>query len=311
MIMENYCLLTGGRCSHYPITVRLNQFFISEPYDEERVEREKAIKKAIEGFPYIIADNKVMNIALTCKICQQIQSSQFGIADITGCNKNVLIELGMLYGFKKPTIISLKESETTEINIPSNIRGIEQIRYENFEKLAEGIKEATSTLFELRKKMTEYILDMKPMLELQISDIELEVQTRHLVEVRMKGQIVDSKIIGNVALLIVDKGTKHGMRKGMIFEVYRCDKVANGNYLEENVGLIVITHVQEKISQCQPVKIEPDIAFWKDASTGIFPRNIVRPYLRKAYEPMTTEQLGGLLSKIKILHEYMFFGRTD
>jgi len=113
---SNFCLLTGGECPHYPISVIPNSFFLAEPYDSERIEREDAIKKALKGFELQIADEHAMNIAITCKICQQIQKSQYGIVDITNLNENVLIELGMLYGFKKPVLILVKSIKNIYLN---------------------------------------------------------------------------------------------------------------------------------------------------------------------------------------------------
>ncbi|MFH1328778.1 MAG: hypothetical protein ABIH76_08075, partial [Candidatus Bathyarchaeota archaeon] len=123
-LFENYCLLTGGNCPFFSVEIK-NDFFISEPYDAERQQRESAIQGALQGFSYIIADKDVMNIALTCKVCQEIQSSQFGIVDITNFNYNVLIELGMLYGYNKPVVIIVKKDFNLQYEIPSNIIGIE------------------------------------------------------------------------------------------------------------------------------------------------------------------------------------------
>lgn len=120
-LQGNYCLLTGGRCAHSPVNLIPNSFFLAEPYDEERSKREDAIKKVLAGCELQIADEDAMNIALTCKICKQIQSCQFGIVDITGFNRNVLIELGMLYGFNKPVILLIKNSVDVKIDIPTNI----------------------------------------------------------------------------------------------------------------------------------------------------------------------------------------------
>lgn len=311
MLSLTHCLLTGGRCVHLPISTDLNSFFVSEPYDEKRQQRELAIKKALEGFNYIISDHKIMNIALTCKICRQIQSSEFGIVDISGCNPNVLIELGMLYGFSKPTIILLKKSEHPEFDVPSNIKGIEQIRYTDFDEITEKIKKAVNTFFELRTKTDEYIIDMRPMLQHLILELELEIETRELVETGLKSQIIDFKTLGNVGVVILDKGTRNGVKTGMTFEVYRSDKIAMGNYLEENVGLIIVTFAQEKIAQCQPLYIDPDLQFWKDVSSNTFAKNIVKPHPSKTYKDISIEQVETILSKAKILHEYMYSGRVS
>ncbi|GAG91171.1 unnamed protein product, partial [marine sediment metagenome] len=68
-----HCMLTGGTCPH-DIIIKSNSFFIAEPYDKNREPREQAIIEAITGFPYYIADKDIMNIAITCKVCREIQS---------------------------------------------------------------------------------------------------------------------------------------------------------------------------------------------------------------------------------------------
>ena len=309
-LIENYCLLTGGRCSHYPINIEPNLFFISEPYDKERKAREKAMKEAIKGYPHIIADHKAMNIALTCKICQQIQSAQFGIVDVTSLNENVLIELGMLYGFFKPVVILVKHSEGTKINIPSNIIGIEQVRYKDFKDLTKKLRNILTSLFELWKKKAEYLINLRPILEAQIVQLELAIETKNLLDTKFEGTILDFKIVDNIAIAIVNKGTGQGVRKGMFFKVYRSDKKVKGVYLEEDVGLLVVKHPQEKISQCQPVSIDPNNPFWRDAfARTSHPRNIVKPYLVEPYERMTINEMKDMLSKLKILQRGIHFGR--
>ncbi len=310
-MIENYCLLTGGSCPHYPINIEPSSFFISEPYDKERKRRERAIKKSIKGYPHIIADHKAMNIALTCKICQQIQSAQFGIVDVTGFNEDVLIELGMLYGFNKPVVILVKHSEKTEVKIPSNIIGIEQVRYKDFNDLTKKLGNLLTSLFELWKKKGEYLVNLKPLLEAQIDQLELAIETKSLLDSKFEGTILDFKIIDNITIAIVDRGTSHNIRKGMLFKVYRCDKKVKGVYLEEDMGLLIVRHPQEKICQCQPIPIDPRNAFWRDAfARSSHPRNIIRPYLVEQHERMTTDEMEDMVSKLKIVHRgYIYLGR--
>lgn len=268
------------------------------------------MKEAIKGYPHIIADHKAMNIALTCKICQQIQSAQFGIVDVTSLNENVLIELGMLYGFFKPVVILVKHSEGTKINIPSNIIGIEQVRYKDFKDLTKKLRNILTSLFELWKKKAEYLINLRPILEAQIVQLELAIETKNLLDTKFEGTILDFKIVDNIAIAIVNKGTGQGVRKGMFFKVYRSDKKVKGVYLEEDVGLLVVKHPQEKISQCQPVSIDPNNPFWRDAfARTSHPRNIVKPYLVEPYERMTINEMKDMLSKLKILQRGIHFGR--
>lgn len=310
MSLQSYCLLTGGRCSHTPIVIDINKFFISEPYDEKRDERDKSIINSLGGFPYEIADHKVMNIALTCKICQQIQSSAFGIVDISNRNPNVLIELGMLYGFGKPTIIILEKDAYPEFDVPSNVKGIEQVRYENFEDLTEKLQQCIVTLLKLRNEIVENIIDFEPILDGLISEIETEIKTRKLLNSGFKSQIIDFKTLENLHVLIIDKGFMHGTKEKMILKVFRADKIVHGNYLEEDVGLIIVTFSQEKISQCNVFKIDIEKNFWKDLYLNNIPRNFVKPLPKEIFKKCSMEHLEDLLGKAKILLNYINFGRT-
>jgi hypothetical protein len=302
-LAENYCLLTGASCSHYPISIGPNTFFISEPYDKERKKREKSITKAIKGCRYIIADHKAMNIALTCKICQQIQSSQFGIVDITGANDNVLIELGMLYGFNKPVVIMVKRSEKTKIEIPSNIIGIEQVRYKDFQDLARQLRSVIASLFDLWKKRRDYLIDLRPVVESQIMQLELAVEAKQLLSNNFEGAIIGLKYIDSLAVIIVDKGTEHGMKKGMFLKVHSRDPKVGDTYLEEEVGLLEVNYPQDKISQCQTLSIDWNKMFWKELFEEHPPSsNVVRPYIGEELAKMTADEIQGCLSKLKILH---------
>jgi len=297
-----YCLLTGRRCSHYPVNIVPNSFFIAEPYDAERSNREDAIKKALLGYPVTIADQNAMNIAITCKICYEIQSTQYGIVDITGLNENVLIELGMLYGFNKPVVILMKEDQRPHIRIPSNIIGIEQVRYKDFVELTTKLKNVLKKLFELWRKKGEYIISLKPMLEAYITELELAIETKKLIQATLETRIIDFKMIGNRAFAILDKGEINGIKRGILLKVYRCDQMVGEEYLEEDVGLVLVSHTQKNISQAIPIPHDPSNDFWKNAfNRTMHPRNIVRPYLPDHYEKMSEEDLKETASIFKIM----------
>jgi hypothetical protein len=287
-----YCLVTGGRCAHFPVNLIPNSFFVAEPYDSDQKDREKAIRKSLSGFKVIIAEEDVMNIALTCKICHEIQSAQFGIVDITGFNENVLIELGMLYGFNKPVVILVKDTEKIKIEIPSNIIGIEQIRYKDFNELSSKLENVLEKLLTVWKKKGEFILSLKPMLKIYLSQLELAVQTKALIEKGVECEIVASSKMGEHGFIVINKGHSHNIKKNMIFDVYRCDKMLGTDYLEEKIGKLWVFHVQPKLSQALPISHNPKDNFWKDAfDKKTFQRNIVRPFLQDEYLRMSEDEL--------------------
>jgi len=304
-----YCLLSGGRCSHYPVSIIPNSFFIAEPYDAERISRENAIKKALRGYPVTIADENAMNIAITCKICHEIQSTQFGIVDITGLNENVLIELGMLYGFNKPVVILVKDNQKTQIEIPSNVIGIEQVRYKDYPELTTKLENVLKKLFELWRKKGEYIISLIPMLEAYVTQLELAIETKKLIQAKLESRIISFKMIGNQAFAIIDKGEDEGIKRKMFLKVFRCDQKVGEEYLEEEVGLVLVSYTQKKISHTIPIPYDPRNDFWKNAfNRTTHPRNIARFYLPDHYEKLSEEDLKETASVLKRMLKHIYVG---
>lgn len=309
-MLESYCILTGDRCSRSPITVEPYAFFISEPYDKHRSEREKSINEAIKGYKFIISDHDKTTISITCKICQQIQSAHFGIVDITNYNRNVLIELGMLFGFNKPVLILLKHSKhnlfrrlsNNQLEIPSNIIGIEQIRYNDFADLEVKLKNALNFLFEISKKQAQFLLDLKPILELQIQQIELTIFAKKAINSHVEGEVQFYKSINGTPIFIVNKGTNDGIKENMILSVISLT-VVNRQSLEEEVGRLIVKHAQEIMSQCQLVFVDPNAQqFWADLfQKGQVFKNVVRPFIHEKLSTSTEQELTEYVSKLKIL----------
>ena len=62
-----------------------------------------------------------------CKVCQGLQESDCMVANISGFNPNVMLELGMALGLCKE-IILLKDSRVMGQEV-SDIKGLEYIAY--------------------------------------------------------------------------------------------------------------------------------------------------------------------------------------
>ena len=147
--IKDYCPMVGI-CPYEPVTVKPDSYFLVQPFDSEKEEREKAIEDALKKFygsnkKYELkkADSKISNLGIYCDICRKIKSSQFCIVDISGeiyetidnvsgkketkvfLRPNVALELGMAYGFNKPALI-LSRKLNGKHQIPSDI---EFVRY--------------------------------------------------------------------------------------------------------------------------------------------------------------------------------------
>ncbi len=142
------CPLLGVPCSKR-ITVEEKTIFLAEAEEPEydRQRRSKAVNEAI-GNQYKIRsalDEKGIN-AFTCKTCEIIQSSAYGIADITQNNANVLLELGMMLALGKPTIILLKDGHELQLNLPSDVKAIEIIPFGEYLDIIEPLRNVVGKL---------------------------------------------------------------------------------------------------------------------------------------------------------------------
>jgi hypothetical protein len=146
--LSNYCPLVG-ECNQESVSVASNSYFLIQPFDEEKDQRERAIDDALKRFygskeRYVIkkADSRITLNSNFCDICSKIKSSEYCIADISGeshtiiknekqerqlfLRPNVALELGMAYGFGKPSLIISREIEGKR-TIPSDIEFVRWI----------------------------------------------------------------------------------------------------------------------------------------------------------------------------------------
>lgn len=287
-------MLTGGPCSH-DIIVKPNSFFIAEPYDENREPRERAILGAINGLPYCIADEDVMNIALTCKVCQEIQSSQFGIVELTPFNENVLIELGMMYGFGKPVVLLIKKgANRPEIKIPSNIIGLEQVRYNDFSDLSTQLKSAITNLLEFSKMQIIEILDVCEVLNRYLKTLQIQIDSKKLEAMNFTATVAARKRATRI--VVINKGEQDGVKVGMLFQVFSTEFVStSGQKIEDFIGIIHVYHVQPTISQAEPAQIFSYDDFWDKVSRA----NVLRLHIFKEFIDVSIRDLDNTRNKMK------------
>lgn len=149
----SYCPLVGGRCNKPELEakVQLDTFFLAEPFkpEQERRRRERAVKIALKETlkkefrerSLRVADKEPRDPTIFCDICRLIQSSAYGIADISGLNPNVLLELGMMFSLGKPVFVLVKKSEEEDLKkkLPSDIVWKRVIPYEEFIDIEEEL----------------------------------------------------------------------------------------------------------------------------------------------------------------------------
>lgn len=142
------CPLIGTSCPK-KIKILEKTFFLAEAEkpQEDRKRRIKAIKEAIvDGYKIRSAlEEKGIN-AFTCKICEMIQACAYGIADISQKNSNVLLELGIMIALGKPTIILLKQEQTEELDLFSDLKAIEVIPFTEYLDIIDQLREVVEGL---------------------------------------------------------------------------------------------------------------------------------------------------------------------
>jgi len=132
-LQEFRCFMTGGKDCSRVIEVKANQVFVAMPYRSKGLSMkdvyELGIKSALEDLNYhpFRADDRFLGKALACDICKHIQESPLCIADITGGNANVFLELGMMYGRGK-TVVLLKHKDS---KVPADLGAMLYIEYED------------------------------------------------------------------------------------------------------------------------------------------------------------------------------------
>ena len=122
------CFKTGVRGCPWKPSENRNKVFVAMPFsDDYRDIYEYGIKLALEkmGMEHFKADNEISNKDIMCKICKEIQTCGTVIANISGLNPNVMLELGLAYGLGKKVIV-IKDKKTTAI---SDLGSVEYIEY--------------------------------------------------------------------------------------------------------------------------------------------------------------------------------------
>lgn len=142
------CPLTGLPCGK-PLKTQDKTFFLAEPEkpERDRERRGKAINEAL-GKEYRIrsALTEKQPIAFSCKICEMIQSCAYGMADITGQNPNVILELGMMFALGKPAIILCKKGQEKRLDLPSNLNAIEMVLFEEYIDIIGDLRDIAGSL---------------------------------------------------------------------------------------------------------------------------------------------------------------------
>lgn len=132
------CFKTGTRGCPLDPSEKQNRVFVAMSFgDEYRDSYEYGVKLVLEqmGMEYYRADNEISNKDIMCKICKEIQTCGIVIANISGLNPNVMLELGLAYGLGKNVVV-IKDKKTTAI---SDLGSVEYIEYSHAGELQQKL----------------------------------------------------------------------------------------------------------------------------------------------------------------------------
>ncbi len=132
------CFKTGAKGCPLCPPEKKNKVFVAMPFsDDYRDSYEYGIKLILDqlAIEHYRADNEISNKDIMCKICREIQSCGRVIANISGLNPNVMLELGLAYGLGKEVIV-IKDKKTTSI---SDLGSVEYIEYSHAGELQQKL----------------------------------------------------------------------------------------------------------------------------------------------------------------------------
>ena len=132
------CFKTGVRGCPLSPPEKKNKVFVAMPFsDDYRDSYEYGVKLILDqlAIEHYMASNEISNKDIMCKICHEIQSCGRVIANISGLNPNVMLELGLAYGLGKEVIV-IKDKKTTSI---SDLGSVEYIEYSHAGELQQKL----------------------------------------------------------------------------------------------------------------------------------------------------------------------------
>ena len=121
------------------------QVFIAYPYEFDRTENYRSVFKALAEeckIEFAFADEQITSVHILEKIRSMIESSQFGIYDISGWNSNVTLELGLALGLGEKAYIAINPTYKPDVlDTPADLRGIDRIEYVSMEQLKSNLSD--------------------------------------------------------------------------------------------------------------------------------------------------------------------------
>lgn len=137
------CPKNYGQCGA-SIEYDPGKLFVLMPFKEEQAPQKlfTDVLVKIPGWNIIRADKDFTKPEIWCKICANIQESRAVIADLSGHNPNVFLELGLAWGFGRPFVLLSQDRK----NLPFDTISFHVIKYTRDGEEVENKDELTNEL---------------------------------------------------------------------------------------------------------------------------------------------------------------------
>lgn len=177
MVKDLLCFKNLEDCPFHSVDEKYKTAFVLMPFEERFAKVYlKGIKDGLPtGWECNRSDERWDIPEALCKICKSIQEATLIIADITGRNPNVFLELGLSFGLEKKSILM-----TQNINdLPFDVRTFNAIKYDsdNLDDLHRKLREAISQLDPIPRASKEAMVFDE---NLQKAEEILEYQAPHV-----------------------------------------------------------------------------------------------------------------------------------
>lgn len=185
------CLIHHGVCPEV-LDFKPRTFFVGfpfkPPYTKDHKEKIDYVAKQLNLKPLYPAETQKKGVIL-CKVCKEIQETDFSVFDITERNPNVMLEVGLAFGFGKEVILldNPKYAEELKKGYPIDLSGILIVQYD----ATSDIKDKPDFI----RKIDEVMKYLRPGVGVdRITEIREAIDRHSKFEEEIKAKMIEEQI---------------------------------------------------------------------------------------------------------------------
>ena len=119
------------------------EIFVAYPWTlySSRESYKKAYTSLQKGLAikFLFAEERISSGHVLDKIEEMIQSTAFGIYDVSSWNPNVALEYGIARGIGAKAFIAFNPEKTELRDVPTDVRGYDRLQYTDFDELSDKV----------------------------------------------------------------------------------------------------------------------------------------------------------------------------